>query len=229
MPKPIVAFVRAVDALNYRVGRFAMYLIFVMAAILLARPPRASSSECQSTGRSRCRSSCSRPTTCSAAPMPTAGGMCAWICSTTRLRRVARDHRRDHILVRDLLSRRPVLPAACRAPIRHRLQAEELLGMGAATVADQGGDDGRHLPDAAAGDLVLLQGHRRSRAGSRSHEFRIDHTPDVRVDAGAAHDRAARLRRHRLRRRGGGAVAVGQGPLRDAVQRQPSRCSTGIR
>jgi TRAP-type mannitol/chloroaromatic compound transport system permease small subunit len=36
MPRPIVAFVRAVDAVNYRVGRFAMYLIFVMAAILLA-------------------------------------------------------------------------------------------------------------------------------------------------------------------------------------------------
>lgn len=35
MPRPIVAFVRAVDAVNYRVGRFAMYLIFVMAAILL--------------------------------------------------------------------------------------------------------------------------------------------------------------------------------------------------
>ena len=36
MPGPIVAFVRAVDAVNYRVGRVAMYLIFVMAAILLA-------------------------------------------------------------------------------------------------------------------------------------------------------------------------------------------------
>lgn len=36
MPGPIVAFVKAVDAVNYRVGRFAMYLIFVMAAILLA-------------------------------------------------------------------------------------------------------------------------------------------------------------------------------------------------
>jgi len=36
MPRPIVAFVKAVDAVNYRVGRFAMYLIFVMAAILLA-------------------------------------------------------------------------------------------------------------------------------------------------------------------------------------------------
>lgn len=36
MPGPIVAFVRAVDAVNYRVGRVAMYLIFVIAAILLA-------------------------------------------------------------------------------------------------------------------------------------------------------------------------------------------------
>ena len=36
MPRPVVAFVKAVDAVNYRVGRFAMYLIFVMAAILLA-------------------------------------------------------------------------------------------------------------------------------------------------------------------------------------------------
>lgn len=35
MPKPIIAFVKAVDALNYRVGRFAMYLFFVLAAILL--------------------------------------------------------------------------------------------------------------------------------------------------------------------------------------------------
>lgn len=36
MPKAAVAFVRYVDALNYRVGRFAMYLFFVMGAILLA-------------------------------------------------------------------------------------------------------------------------------------------------------------------------------------------------
>jgi TRAP-type mannitol/chloroaromatic compound transport system permease small subunit len=35
LPKPILSFVRAIDALNYRVGRFAMYLIFVMGAILL--------------------------------------------------------------------------------------------------------------------------------------------------------------------------------------------------
>lgn len=35
MPKPIVAFVRFVDALNYRVGRIAMYLIYVLGAILL--------------------------------------------------------------------------------------------------------------------------------------------------------------------------------------------------
>lgn len=36
MPRPIAAFVRVVDAVNYRVGRVAMYLIFVLAAILLA-------------------------------------------------------------------------------------------------------------------------------------------------------------------------------------------------
>jgi len=36
MPGPIVAFVRAVDTVNYRVGRFAMYLIYVLAGILLA-------------------------------------------------------------------------------------------------------------------------------------------------------------------------------------------------
>jgi TRAP-type mannitol/chloroaromatic compound transport system permease small subunit len=35
MPRPILAFVRAVDAVNYRVGRFSMYLFFVLAAILL--------------------------------------------------------------------------------------------------------------------------------------------------------------------------------------------------
>jgi len=35
MPRPIVAFVKFVDALNYRVGRFAMYLFFLLAAILL--------------------------------------------------------------------------------------------------------------------------------------------------------------------------------------------------
>ncbi|MCR4283395.1 MAG: TRAP transporter small permease subunit [Bauldia sp.] len=35
MPKPIRLFVRYVDALNYRVGRFAMYLIYVLGAILL--------------------------------------------------------------------------------------------------------------------------------------------------------------------------------------------------
>ena len=36
MPKAAVAFVKSVDAFNYRVGRFAMYLFFVMGAILLA-------------------------------------------------------------------------------------------------------------------------------------------------------------------------------------------------
>lgn len=35
MPKPIATFVRFVDALNYRVGRFAMYLIYVLGGILL--------------------------------------------------------------------------------------------------------------------------------------------------------------------------------------------------
>lgn len=36
MPRWISAFVRFVDALNYRVGRFAMYLIYVLGGILLA-------------------------------------------------------------------------------------------------------------------------------------------------------------------------------------------------
>lgn len=35
MPKPIVLYVRFIDALNRRVGRFAMYLIFAMMGILL--------------------------------------------------------------------------------------------------------------------------------------------------------------------------------------------------
>lgn len=36
MPNAAIVFVRYVDALNYRVGRVAMYLFFVMGAILLA-------------------------------------------------------------------------------------------------------------------------------------------------------------------------------------------------
>lgn len=35
MPRPIVLFVRYVDRFNHWVGRFAMYLFFVLAAILL--------------------------------------------------------------------------------------------------------------------------------------------------------------------------------------------------
>ncbi len=35
MPRAIVAYVRFVDRLNYRVGRFAMYLLFVLMGILL--------------------------------------------------------------------------------------------------------------------------------------------------------------------------------------------------
>ena len=35
MPKPILAYVRYVDAMNRFVGRFAMYLLFVLAAVLL--------------------------------------------------------------------------------------------------------------------------------------------------------------------------------------------------
>ena len=35
MPRAAVAFVRLVDRLNYGVGRFAMYLLFVLMAILM--------------------------------------------------------------------------------------------------------------------------------------------------------------------------------------------------
>ena len=35
MPRAIVAYVRFVDRLNYRIGRFAMYLLFVLMGILL--------------------------------------------------------------------------------------------------------------------------------------------------------------------------------------------------
>ena len=35
MPNAVKAYVRCVDAVNRKVGRFAMYLIFAMAAILL--------------------------------------------------------------------------------------------------------------------------------------------------------------------------------------------------
>jgi TRAP-type mannitol/chloroaromatic compound transport system permease small subunit len=35
MPEAIKTYVRCVDAVNHRIGRFAMYLIYVMAAILL--------------------------------------------------------------------------------------------------------------------------------------------------------------------------------------------------
>lgn len=36
MPRWAVTYVRVVDGLNYRVGRFAMYLIYVLGAVLLA-------------------------------------------------------------------------------------------------------------------------------------------------------------------------------------------------
>lgn len=36
MPRWAVAYVRIVDQVNYRVGRFAMYLIYVLGAVLLA-------------------------------------------------------------------------------------------------------------------------------------------------------------------------------------------------
>ncbi|MEO8529697.1 MAG: TRAP transporter small permease subunit [Deltaproteobacteria bacterium] len=35
MPRPLIAFVHFVDALNYRVGRFAMYLLYALMAVLL--------------------------------------------------------------------------------------------------------------------------------------------------------------------------------------------------
>lgn len=35
MPRAALAFVRYVDAVNHRIGRFAMYLLFVMGALLL--------------------------------------------------------------------------------------------------------------------------------------------------------------------------------------------------
>jgi len=38
MPKAVIKFVRAVDAINKVVGTFAMYLVFMMVAILLYEP-----------------------------------------------------------------------------------------------------------------------------------------------------------------------------------------------
>ena len=38
MPKPIIIFVRSVDAVNTVVGKFSMYLVFMMMAILLYEP-----------------------------------------------------------------------------------------------------------------------------------------------------------------------------------------------
>ena len=35
LPRPLIAFVRLTDRLNYGVGRFAMYLLFVLMAILM--------------------------------------------------------------------------------------------------------------------------------------------------------------------------------------------------
>lgn len=35
LPRPLIAFVRLTDKLNYGVGRFAMYLLFVLMAILM--------------------------------------------------------------------------------------------------------------------------------------------------------------------------------------------------
>ena len=35
MPKPLIAYVRVIDAISHRVGRFAIYLIFLMMAVLL--------------------------------------------------------------------------------------------------------------------------------------------------------------------------------------------------
>ena len=35
MPNAVVLYVRYVEAVTYRVGRFAMYLIFVMLGVLL--------------------------------------------------------------------------------------------------------------------------------------------------------------------------------------------------
>ena len=35
MPRPFITFVRAVEGLNYGVGRFAMYLLFVLMGILM--------------------------------------------------------------------------------------------------------------------------------------------------------------------------------------------------
>jgi len=38
MPKPIIIFVRSIDAVNTVVGKFSMYLVFMMMAILLYEP-----------------------------------------------------------------------------------------------------------------------------------------------------------------------------------------------
>src|SRR5690606_36890382 len=60
---------------------------------------------------------------------------------------------------------RHLLPgrAACRRHLQHqlrdRLRAEELYGLEPAALADQGGDDDRRLPDAAAVHLDADQGH----------------------------------------------------------------------
>ena len=107
-----------------------------------------------------------------------------------------------------------VSSSAVRARVRPA-RGDELA---AADGADQAHHDLRHLPDAAADHRLLLPrpGAGPGRRDRDEPERRRHH--HVRLDAGAAPERPAGLRRHRLRRRHRRAAALGHRRPGDAVQ-----------
>jgi hypothetical protein len=91
------------------------------------------------------------------------------------------------------------------------LTGSEEIGLAALHVADQADHDHRHLPDAAAGGVGVVQGHLASsrRGDLTAHVLRTHRHPDVLLDDADADDRAAGVRRHRLRGRGRGTARCG--------------------
>ncbi len=91
MPKPIRLFVKYVDAVNYYVGRFAMYLFFVLGACLLYSTFSRVVLGVPVNWVLEMSQFCSLPIICSAAPTPCSKArMYVWTCSSTVFHRAGK-------------------------------------------------------------------------------------------------------------------------------------------
>ena len=223
MPKPIVTYVKYVDAVNRFFGRLAMYMIFAMLGVLLY-------SSISKTFFVPAMWTLEVAQFLMAAYYLLGGGYSMQLHAHVRMDLLYGRWSRQAMALPDtltafclifylvLLLYRRVLEHRIRARIRR----DELFLVVALHGADQDRDDVRHRADAVAGDRHFLPrpgwprgaavdgSPSRRRAGTGVMSYELIATADVLADDADAADRAAGVRRHRFRGRRRRAVPVGR-------------------